>query len=80
MAGREPAAMAAASAYYSNAIRNDGFTQMQIANASGVTSVTLRNRFHEIREKIQIQKDENSKNFIVFATHDKLNSILEETE
>lgn len=80
MAGREPAAMAAASVYYSNAIRNERFTQIQIAHASGVTAVTLRNRFHEIKEKIQIQKDRNSKNLIVFATCDKLNSFLKETK
>lgn len=78
MAGRDPAGMAAASVYYSNVIRNDGFTQIQISNASGVTAVTIRNRFHEIKEKIQ--KDKNSKNLIVFATCDKLKSILEKTK
>lgn len=80
VAGRDSAAMAAAVMYYSNAIRNEGFTQIQIANVSGVTAVTLRNKFHEIKEKIQIKKDENSKNFIIFTTYDKLNSILKETK
>ncbi len=79
VAGRDPVGMAAASIYYSNAIRNDGFTQIQIANASGITAVTIRNRFHEIKEKIQIQKDKDGKNLIIFATSGKLNSILEKT-
>ena len=77
MAGRDPAGMASASIYYSNVIRHDGFTQMQIANASGVTSVTVRNRVREIKKKIQIHKDKDGRNLISSATSDKLNSILE---
>jgi len=77
MAGRDPAGMASASIYYSNVIRNDGFSQMQIANVTGITAVTLRNRFHEIKKKIQIHKDKNGKNLIVSDTYDKSNSLLE---
>lgn len=77
MAGRDPVGMASASIYYSNVIRKDGFSQIQIANASGITAVTIRNRFHEIKKKIQIQKDKNGKNVIISATCDELNPILE---
>jgi len=69
--------MASASIYYSNVIRKDGFTQTQIANASGVTAVTIRNRVREIKKKIQIQKDEHGKNLIISATCNKSNSSLE---
>jgi len=77
MSGRDPAGMASASIYYSNVIRKDGFTQTQIANTSGITAVTIRNRVHEIKKKIQIQKDKHGKNLIIRATCDKLNSDLE---
>jgi len=77
MSGRDPAGMASASVYYSNVIRKDGFTQTQIANVSGVTAVTIRNRVREIKKKIQIQKDKNEKNLIISATCDQLNSSLE---
>lgn len=76
MSGRDPAGMASASIYYSNVIRKDGFTQTQIANASGVTAVTIRNRVREIKKKIQIQKDDNKK-IIMSVTGDQLNSSLE---
>jgi len=64
MAGRDPVGMASAAIYYSNMIRHDGFSQIQIANASGITAVTIRNRFHELKKKIQIHKDKNEKNLI----------------
>jgi transcription initiation factor TFIIB len=64
MAGRDPVGMASAAIYYSNVIRHDGFSQIQIANASGITAVTIRNRFHELKKKIQIHKDKNEKNLI----------------
>ena len=57
VAGRDPLGMAAASIYYSSLIRGDRISHRQIANASGITSVTVRKRFHDIKETIQIQKD-----------------------
>ena len=76
IAGRDPAGMASASIYYSNVVRNDGFSQVQIANASGVTAVTVRNRYHEIKKNIQIQKDKDGKNLIVLDCPDT-NETLE---
>ncbi|WP_278975663.1 transcription initiation factor IIB [Nitrosopumilus sp.] len=77
MAGRDPVGMASASIYFSNVIRHDGFSQIQIANASGITAVTIRNRFYELKKKIQIHKDENGKNLVVSDTCSISNSILE---
>lgn len=77
LAGRDPVGMAAASIYYSNMIKNEGFSQIQIANASGVTAVTVRNRFHEIKKTIQIQHDENGKNSITIINSHKLDMGLE---
>jgi len=77
LAGRDPVGMAAASIYYSNVIKNEGFSQIQIANASGVTAVTVRNRFHEIKKTIQIQQDENGKNSIAIINSHKSDMCLE---
>ncbi|MFQ5476871.1 MAG: transcription initiation factor IIB family protein [Nitrosopumilus sp.] len=65
MAGRDPAGMAAASIYYSSLIRRDGFTQIQLADASGITPVTVRNRFRELKKIIQITNDKPRKNPIL---------------
>jgi len=65
IAGRDPIGIAAASIYYSGLITNENFTQTQISDASGMTSVTVRNRFHEIKKNIQIQKDESGENSVI---------------
>ncbi len=57
LAGRDPVGMAAASVYYSSLIRSEGFTQKQISDASRITAVTVRNRFHEIRKNVSSQND-----------------------
>lgn len=62
VAGRDPVGMAAASIYYSGVIRGDRLTQIQIANASGITGVTIRNRFHELKKIIPIQSNDQGKN------------------
>ncbi|MCV0391937.1 MAG: transcription initiation factor IIB [Nitrosopumilus sp.] len=64
MAGRDPVGMAAAAVYYSGVIRGDGVSQIQVADASGITSVTVRNRFHELKKVIQIPKNKTTKNTI----------------
>ena len=51
LAGRDPTGISAAAIYYASLIKNEGFTQTQVAEASGITAVTLRNRFHEIQKK-----------------------------
>ena len=51
LAGRDPVGISAAAVYYACLIKKEGFTQSQVAEASGITAVTLRNRFHEIQKK-----------------------------
>jgi len=71
LAGRDPVGMAAASAYYSSLIRNEGFTQKQIADASRITAVTVRNRFHEIRKNVPLQNGRAKDPDIVDYTYNK---------
>jgi len=54
LAGRDPTGISAAAVYYACLIKKEGFTQSQVAEASGITAVTLRNRFHEIQKKVMI--------------------------
>lgn len=54
VAGRDPVGISAAAIYFACVIRQVPFTQVQIANASGITAVTIRNRFYEIQKKINV--------------------------
>lgn len=54
LAGRDPVGISAAVLYYACLIKKETFTQTQVAEASRVTVVTVRNRFHEIRKIIRI--------------------------
>lgn len=54
LAGRDPTGMAAAAIYYACIKKGNKFTQKDIAHASGVTEVTVRNRCKEMRIKLQI--------------------------
>lgn len=77
IAGRDPVGMAAASIYYSSAMRNDGLSQITIADAAGITPVTVRNRYHEIKRKIEIQNDQIGKPAIIkIDSNDKSNFTL----
>ena len=71
LAGRDPVGMAAASVYYSSWIRSEGFTQKQIADASKITAVTVRNRFHEIRKNVTLQNGKAEDPDIVANPHSK---------
>ena len=55
VAGRDPVGISAAAIYFACTIKQESFTQVQISDASGVTVVTIRNRFYEIQKKINIQ-------------------------
>ena len=55
LSGRDPVGMASASIYYACLIKKEPFTQVQVAEASGMTAVTVRNRFQELREKIDVE-------------------------
>ena len=54
LAGRDPIGISAAILYYACLIKKETFTQTQVAEASRVTVVTVRNRFKEIRKIIRI--------------------------
>ena len=54
LAGRDPTGISSAAVYYACLIKKEGFTQSQVAEASGITVVTLRNRFHEIQKKVMM--------------------------
>ncbi|MGI0010539.1 MAG: transcription initiation factor IIB [Nitrosopumilaceae archaeon] len=53
-AGKEPMALAAAALYLSCAMSGENVTQKVIALAAGVTEVTIRNRYKELRESLKI--------------------------
>jgi len=55
LAGRDPIGISAAAIYYSCLIKKEIFSQSQVADASGTTAVTVRNRFHEIQKKIKFE-------------------------
>jgi len=52
--GRDSVGISAAILYYACLIKKESFTQIQVADASRITPVTVRNRFHEIKQMIQI--------------------------
>jgi transcription initiation factor TFIIB len=53
--GRLPKSLVAAVLYVSSVLTNQTKTQREIASASGITEVTLRNRYKELIEKIDIR-------------------------
>ena len=52
--GKGPAGVAAASLYISSVLFGERKTQSEIADVAGVTEVTIRNRYKELSEKINI--------------------------
>lgn len=52
--GRGPTGIAAAATYIASVIIGDRRTQREIANIAKVTEVTIRNRYKELMEKLQI--------------------------
>lgn len=52
--GRGPTGLAASSLYIASVICAERRTQREIANVAGVTEVTIRNRYKEITEKLDI--------------------------
>jgi len=54
LAGRDPIGISAAAIYYACLLRKEIFSQSQVADASGTTAVTVRNRFHEIQKKVHL--------------------------
>jgi len=52
--GRGPTGMAAASLYIASILCNERRTQREVADVAGVTEVTIRNRYKELAEKLDI--------------------------
>jgi transcription initiation factor TFIIB len=52
--GRGPAGMAAASLYIASVLCGERRTQREVADVAGVTEVTIRNRYKELAEKLDI--------------------------
>jgi transcription initiation factor TFIIB len=52
--GRGPTGMAAASLYIASVLCGERRTQREVAEVAGVTEVTIRNRYKEIAEKLDI--------------------------
>ena len=53
-AGKDPMGLAAAALYLSCVINGENMTQKVIALASGVTEVTIRNRYKGLRDSLKI--------------------------
>lgn len=54
LAGRDPVGISAGAVYYACILRKEKFTQTQVAQASGITAVTVRNRYLEIQKKVVV--------------------------
>ncbi len=53
--GRDPRGLAAASIYIASIVTDNRVTQRDIASAAGVTEVTVRNRYKELVEELNIR-------------------------
>ena len=53
-AGRGPTGIAAASVYLASILEKEQRTQKQVSEAAGVTEVTIRNRYKEICQALNI--------------------------
>lgn len=53
-AGKDPMGLAGTVLYMSSKNSGETITQMDIANAAGVTEVTIRNRFRDLKSKIDL--------------------------
>ncbi len=53
--GKDPAGIAAAAVYVASIIMNEKKTQREVANAANVTEVTIRNRYKDIVDKVEIR-------------------------
>ncbi len=55
--GRGPTGIAAAALYVSALIHGEKRTQREVADVAGVTEVTIRNRYKELLEELNLDKD-----------------------
>ena len=55
--GRGPTGIAAAALYVAALINGEKRTQREVADVAGVTEVTIRNRYKELLEQLQLEKE-----------------------
>src|SRR3989338_2648116 len=55
ISGRGPTGVAAAAVYIAGLLKGERRTQKEVANVAGVTEVTIRNRYRELRKKLNIE-------------------------
>ncbi|MDI3503009.1 MAG: transcription initiation factor, partial [Archaeoglobi archaeon] len=53
--GRGPTGVAAAAIYISSVLCGERRTQREVAEVAGITEVTIRNRYKELAEKLDIE-------------------------
>jgi transcription initiation factor TFIIB len=54
ISGRGPTGVAAAAVYIAGLLKGERRTQKEVANVAGVTEVTIRNRYRELRKRLNI--------------------------
>jgi len=54
--GRGPAGIAAAGLYVAALLNNEKKTQREVADVAGITEVTIRNRYKELLDKLDLQE------------------------
>ena len=59
-AGKDPMGMAAAALYIACLQHNEKITQKDIADASGVTEVTVRNRYKALKKQLNLEVPERA--------------------
>ncbi|NHI03779.1 hypothetical protein DYY67_0849 [Candidatus Nitrosotalea sp. TS] len=57
-AGKNPMALAAATLYLACILNGEKKTQSEIAKASGITAVTIRNRYSALKKEVGLETDE----------------------
>ena len=54
--GRGPAGIAAAGLYVAALLNNEKKTQREVADVAGITEVTIRNRYKELLDKLNLSE------------------------
>ncbi|MGC8571828.1 MAG: transcription initiation factor IIB [Candidatus Micrarchaeia archaeon] len=54
VSGRSPTGVSAAAVYIASALTGERRTQKEVADVAGVTEVTIRNRYRELKERLNI--------------------------
>ena len=57
ISGRGPTGVAAAAVYIAALMVGERRTQKEVANVAGVTEVTIRNRYRELKSKLKLNID-----------------------